>query len=199
MNTNLEDIIVLDNLLPESYVQELEKVFTDQYFPWFYHRTISYGDKTLDDKFINHDEKLKDTDAFIHGFLLNGQRNSEYFGVVRPILFFLEKHLEFKINNILRIRGVFVNKNPGFGDYINIPHVDIEMPHTTMIYYINDSDGDTIIFEEKFKDTVDCAKKTEAFRVSPKRGRIVVFDGTRYHTGSVPKVNNRMLINFNFN
>ena len=33
-------------------------------------------------------------------------------------------------------------------DY-HLPHIDSEYPHWIAIYYVNDSDGDTHIFEEK--------------------------------------------------
>ena len=35
-------------------------------------------------------------------------------------------------------------------------------------------------------------------RITPKANRAVIFDGLRYHTGSVPTKNNRVLINMNF-
>lgn len=67
------------------------------------------------------------------------------------------------------------------------PHVDLPFPHTVVLYYVNDADGDTVIFD---KDN-NIVK-----RVSPKRGRILMFDGAMYHGGGVPKSGPRCAINF---
>ena len=57
--------------------------------------------------------------------------------------------------------------------------------------YLNDSDGYTVIFDEN----KDIKKK-----ISPKKNRVVIFDGMSYHAGSHPcKSNTRMLLNINFN
>jgi hypothetical protein len=59
-------------------------------------------------------------------------------------MWFMEKHTDIKIQEIFRIRAVFVNKNETFGDFYTVPHTDDEHDHKTMIYYVNDSDGDTV-------------------------------------------------------
>lgn len=198
MQTNLADIQIIDNLLPESYATELSNLFTDQNFPWYYTPNTSYIDEISNNKFIENDSSLKDTDAFIHGFMIQGRKTSPYFESVRPVLYFLEQKTGISITTLLRIRGVMVHKNSGFGNYINIPHVDLSYPHNTLIYYVNDSDGDTVIFNEKYTGEPDYNKKTIRQTVSPKRNRAVLFNGLQYHTGSVPKNDHRFLINFNF-
>ena len=67
--------------------------------------------------------------------------------------------------------------------------MDNETPHYTGIYYVNDCDGDTFLFD----GTKEIAK------ISPKKGRIVIFDGKTLHAGSHPYLSDfRMVINFNF-
>jgi len=198
MQTNLSDVQIIDDLLPETYSKEILDLFTDSKFPWFYNPNISYLDDNFNNRFTNNDSRLKDTDAFIHGFMVQGQKNSPYFDLIRPVLYFLEQRTQINISNLIRIRGVFVHKNPMFGDYINIPHVDISFPHNTLIYYVNDTDGDTVIFEEKYNGDIDYSKKTIKQTITPKKNRAVLFNGMHYHTGSVPKDNHRLVINFNF-
>ena len=36
-------------------------------------------------------------------------------------------------------------------DDVDSPHVDLIVPHFVMLYYVNDSDGDTLIYNEKTK------------------------------------------------
>jgi hypothetical protein len=58
----------------------------------------------------------------------------------------------------------------------------------SIIYYINNSDGDSVFFDKKLN---------EIKRVSPRQGRAVVFDNPINHAGSCP-VNSpcRQVINF---
>ena len=78
-----------------------------------------------------------------------------------------------------------------------IPHVDLpeEEAYTTCIYYVTDGDGDTILFNEK-KGHI--GKLTIQKRVSPKKGRIILFDGNTLHAAS-PPISNRPRIVININ
>jgi 2OG-Fe(II) oxygenase superfamily len=67
------------------------------------------------------------------------------------------------------------------------PHVDFPYPHTVLLYYVNDADGNTVFFNKQ-KEVVQ--------EVEPKKGRLLVFDGTIYHGGGIPKQNPRCVVNF---
>lgn len=67
------------------------------------------------------------------------------------------------------------------------PHTDLPFDHLVVLYYVNDADGDTVFFNEK----------NEIIKsVSPKRGRVVAFDGSISHGGGIPKTGPRCAINF---
>ena len=68
-------------------------------------------------------------------------------------------------------------------------HVDTKEPHWVVLYYLVDSDGDTIIYNTDNTTVME--------RVTPKQGRVVIFDGKYYHTAEQPKDNVRCIINFN--
>ena len=87
------------------------------------------------------------------------------------------------------------------------PHVDFYQPHQTALYYVNDSDGDTVIFNETFDDlTVEQAAKyadenkfTIKQRISPKKGKMALIDGKYYHASMHPiRASSRIVITFNF-
>lgn len=90
-------------------------------------------------------------------------------------------------------------------DPFDLIHVDMKMEHLVIVYYINDSDGDTVILENSdgdgmenmFKNIngVDKTKFTISKRISPKKGRVATFDGNLYHYGDFPSKNNRNIIN----
>lgn len=69
------------------------------------------------------------------------------------------------------------------------PHVDLNFPHTSLIYYVNDSDGDTVFFDNDYKKVHK--------KVSPKKGRCVIFDGLIPHGAGIPKTGPRCIVNFN--
>jgi hypothetical protein len=67
------------------------------------------------------------------------------------------------------------------------PHVDLPFQHTVVLYYVNDADGDTVLFDDN-----NNIIKT----VSPKKGRILMFDGNIKHSGGIPKHGPRCAVNF---
>ena len=95
-------------------------------------------------------------------------------------------------NYVQRIKANFQSKFLSDPDCYNTPHYDNLNEHLVIIYYVNDSDGDTFIFEnDKYPLKI---KK----RVSPKAGRFVIFNGNHFHAGIHPKSNDyRIVINFN--
>jgi hypothetical protein len=87
------------------------------------------------------------------------------------------------------------------------PHVDFYEPHLVGLYYVNDSDGDTVVFNETcdkvgLEQSVTYAnqgKFTELARIAPKKGRMVFFDGTHYHASMHPRSHpQRIVVTFNF-
>ena len=86
-------------------------------------------------------------------------------------------------------------------------HVDQFFPHYSIIYYVNNTDGDTIFYNntlgdeyenwsEKLLIDKDLSYWEEFKRVSPKKGRVVIFDGKIFHRSSYPTKENRYIINF---
>ena len=60
-----------------------------------------------------------------------------------------------------------------------------------MLYYINDADGPTNLFDKKGGKIIE--------QVEFKKGRCLVLDGKVYHSSSSPKTSSRRLVaNFNF-
>ena len=88
------------------------------------------------------------------------------------------------------------------GEGVDTPHIDLYEPHWVFLYYVIDSDGDTIIYDYKSKNKDDIPyfeDVKEIKRITPKQGRVVVFDGAHWHTADQPRKNKRCIINFNVN
>ena len=83
---------------------------------------------------------------------------------------------------------------------LDAPHVDADIDHLVVLYYVNDSDGDTVIYENLFEgyDKVPHFNDlVEKKRVTPKAGRVVIFNGKHWHTSNQPEHNVRAIINYN--
>lgn len=73
---------------------------------------------------------------------------------------------------------------------LDAPHIDADRDHLVILYYVNDSDGDTLLFNDK----LDIIR-----RVKPKKGRMLLFEGNTLHTSSHPtKSDYRMCINIDY-
>ena len=86
------------------------------------------------------------------------------------------------------------------------PHTDNYTPHWSAIYYVHDCDGDTFFFDQKLTEFTEEEsyritnenKWTIKQRVSPKKGRLVMFDGVRFHASSFTTTNPfRCVLNMN--
>ena len=89
---------------------------------------------------------------------------------------------------------------------INGMHIDREQEHISIVYYVNDTDGDTHIYDTDLEtmsgwNYIVRDKKFEHFtlnkRISPKKGRVVIFNGLLPHHSSYPTLQDRYVINFN--
>lgn len=69
----------------------------------------------------------------------------------------------------------------------------------TGLYYINDSDGDTNVYKEKFSPLSIPEKFTLKKSISPVENRWYDFNGERYHNSNSPIENNyRLVLTFNY-
>ena len=126
---------------------------------------------------------------------------SEYHELFIPML----KKVGFK----LRLPDVQVLQGRSFLQFpintdgtIDTAHIDIyddneaNIDFIVALYYVIDSDGDTIIYNERVKDPE--GKYTIKSSVTPKQGRMVIFDGKLYHAARQPiNSNTRCIVNYN--
>tara|TARA_R110000787_G_scaffold99583_1_gene204210 strand:+ start:1978 stop:2562 length:585 start_codon:yes stop_codon:yes gene_type:complete len=189
-------IKVVDNLISKKYQDKIINTVNDNYFPWYFYETILSDEKIK--KASNKNITL--TPAFVHTlFILPKGINSNYYN------FFIKILDTFNVKEIIRIRirRTFKQETHSLKKY-NYPHVDIDKQqnYKSLVYYVEDSDGDTVFFDKKYKlgcPTFINSNYKEIKRVSPKKGRAIYFDGEIYHAGNNP-VNSdiRTIINFDF-
>ena len=102
--------------------------------------------------------------------------------------------LAIKLGKAFELQRIKVNLNPkdvpeNRGSCFH-PHSDLKTDEWTAIYYVNESDGDTIFYDDN---------KKEIKRFKPKKGTGLVFKSYTLHAGSNPvKYDKRIVINFIF-
>lgn len=111
---------------------------------------------------------------------------------------FIENQFSTNVTKILRINCNIVTPYVCLADnQYTLPHVDIIHPHKSLIYYLNDTDGDTIFFNEFYKE-----KESEQLkiikRIKPRKNLCVTFDGLRLHAMRPSTSNLRKIINVNY-
>lgn len=123
---------------------------------------------------------------------------------INDILLKTAKKIKLKDPKLLEVRSFLqlpLDKD-FIGEGVDTPHIDLYEPHWVFLYYVIDSDGDTIIYDYKSKNKDDIPyfeDIKEIKRITPKQGRVVVFDGAHWHTAEQPRKNKRCIINFNVN
>jgi hypothetical protein len=136
--------------------------------------------------------------GFTHAFYMDGKQISPYLVTVYKVLEEYLKSQSLLLKKFVRCKGNLTTPKYPFSEKShNIPHIDQVEEHRVLLYYVNDSDGDTVFFNEKFEKGL---KNLTVFKkISPKKGRVIVFDGNRYHCASNP-INSdvRCVINYNF-
>jgi Rps23 Pro-64 3,4-dihydroxylase Tpa1-like proline 4-hydroxylase len=178
---------VIDNYIPTAYQDALEDLLLGDRFPWHLNRATSpaYG-------FDIAKNTTTDSHQFTHRFFEDGQAYSEYFNFLSPVLHHLMLTENIDTTKIMRIKS---NLNVPLVSYPKghhyVAHKDYakQTGYITAIYYVNESQGDTKFFNPSGEVTNS---------VSPKKGRLVYFNGNTYHAGCPPKDNVRCVINFNF-
>lgn len=119
------------------------------------------------------------------------------------------KNNNLEILEIVRMKFNLMINSKSIKNEINTPHIDWtkkffdsnqndpDIKHFVLLCYINDSDGPTVIYNEKYpiKNFKDLSIKE---KINPKAGRAIFFEGDQYHSSSFPtNYSTRMVLNIN--
>ncbi len=132
----------------------------------------------------------------------NGVYSSLYDILCLPIIVACSKN-NIKFSQLLRIRiGLILSSHE---QLIHAPHVDYTTPHKTMLFYLTDSDGPTILYKQKHSGIINdpgAADKDSLEvdqHINPAENKSVIFDGLQFHSSTTPKNEKfRIVINYNF-
>ena len=185
----MKKIIVIDNIVNELEQLHIKKhLFEDT--KWTFIEDVSLKDN------------LHQRRPGLKQYFNTKNLNDSIYNIVVNVRKKLKMKPLYAKDDILEVRSFLqlpLNKEY-IGEGVDTPHLDKTEPHLVFLYYVNDSDGDTIIYNYKSKSPTDIPffeDVKEQKRVTPKQGRVVIFDGLYWHTAEQPTKDIRCIINFN--
>ncbi len=174
---------VIDNLISKHYLDHLQSHFLGENCEWFFNDNLT------------NDDSYESLDSF--GFNMRLHWNGYFIGnfvgtLIRSLVFSTQEKVEEFVERpqqIIRARADMTMYNPN--KYRHELHTDFPYDHTTAIFYMNNSDGNTLLFDRQGNDLIE--------EIEPVENRLVIFDGLMQHTGHSPSNHkSRVLINMNF-
>lgn len=189
---------VIDNIIPISHQEEIKNTLLGCSFPWYFSDDITFGKSLLEKEQLGTPHP-----ANAHLFRQHCKTHSAYFDLIAPIATIGAEIAGYKFNDIYQARSFlqYPLNNKFVSNKTDRLHIDLPFNHLVVLYYVIDSDGDTLIVDktrvgnkEEYHHTIEDNKITQ--RITPVQGRAVIFDGKYYHTAEQPQTNMRCIINF---
>lgn len=176
-------IKILDNSISKGFQQILLNSVKD--IPWFFNETVTYEGEDENTGFYHMVYSVSENKPVM---------NEKLYEIILPCIHEIIDKFQFsdELEEVYRIKlGMFVkNQSKHLNTLHHGPHVDAFVPHYTLLYYMNDTDGPTYIFDDN-KNIVN--------KVEPKIGRSVLMSGDTYHASSCPRnTSRRIVLNVNF-
>ena len=185
-NVTPKKYTIIDNFLNKKDSKIIFESLTSNQFNYSLGRQFSTSLKNEQRKAKKDFSNIKEYYQFCH-MLYDNEVKSDYFFIVEKILEKYVKKFRLKYVDLLRAKVNFQPKNVDFKkNNHNTPHRDSVKPHMALLYYVNDSDGETFLFD----------KNKILKKIQPKKNRLLIFDGDILHAGSHPSKHDfRLVIN----
>jgi hypothetical protein len=184
------DTTITPQAIPPQIFQRIQNNILGDSFPWFYLPGVAY-DPTLNTQAHRHEH------GFMHLVTNEGKSNSVIAELFETVIVSAISQIHPGKNiYIHRLRlGLLLGAD---SPIVHAPHVDCDdAEHRTALFYFNDSDGDTILYNEMYDPTsglqsynyyrnVLNSQVTENQRIQPRANTMLTFRGNRYHSSSAP-------------
>lgn len=205
---------VIDDFFPEAMFKIMQEKILGPTWTMCYIESIDNPEwiNVTDPLAIKSDGfslSLYDNNNSSHGNII-----TEEYLQLKPMFMYMLHKLGYTEENLLRVKCNMTLSIPGItSDQYSIPHVDNTVEHKSVVFYVNESDGDTRLFHQRQKpiewrigpDATEEEKKryaselirsgfTVEHSVPPKANRLLIFDGLQYHTAGFPVQNRRRVI-----
>lgn len=195
---------IINDLAPPELAEHLARTFYSPLFNWNYHySTLAVAKESAEEGYRDH--RVAERPQFSHSFIRDGEPLDQYWDLIKPLINMLTSRTGYTPSRVIRCKANLLLKDTAYpvGSY-HEPHVDVNMGGTSsMIYYVDSSDGPTHFFNEYCLDhlfmPITHTSYTSVAEYTPVRGSAVIFPSYRFHASSSPIVTDRrIVINFVF-
>lgn len=187
-------MVEIDNFIPLFFQDSILNTLLESNIEWRYIDGVAGTEVNVETPGV---KMSQDQTAFYHVAFRDGKPESYLFYTLRPMIYALEDFLKKPLSDLSRIR-VGLTKPSRYPGH-HAPHVDFYARHKSLLYYVNDSDGDTVFYNERFQGDTFVNKFTVQKKVSPKKGKAVLFDGDHFHSSGIPESTlRRVVVNINY-
>jgi hypothetical protein len=202
----INEPIIIDNFLHIIKQRKIANIFQFSGLKWTLAMFPSYGNGLAHSVFDQLDSQSWEDSPTLRHLLYIKDKETDISEQEKYAINLFQQAIEKQINSkieIIRCMAIAVIPNPNFTAQCMLPHTDWIIPHETCIYYINSTDGDTVLFEQKYDVSLsttdnDSEKKKVLTKISPMQGKAVLFDGLYYHASNPSKTNLRFVLNINY-
>lgn len=180
---------ILD-VVDKQYQEEIYNLVTDIEFPWHF----------MEDATHEKANSFADsTPAFANLIYHPNNQTNPYLDFFTPLVQATAEKSGLVVDQLLRIRlGFLLNTKYGLPNMpykYNNPHRDFDQEHYVAVYYVNDADGETVVFHE----TEPVEKFHPLHKSMPAQGKVLIFNGWHYHASTCPKMcTKRIAVTMNF-
>jgi hypothetical protein len=171
-------MIIKNNIQDKDKIKQIFDICDSNFFPYYWNENQ-----------IDSDLTLKQYGGFTHIFYSDNKINSPLYDIFYNVILDIAEKENITIKLLHRLQAnLSLNINIDDVQFKNSIHQDMDLPnYKTILYYINDSDGDTVIYDNN-KNVIDS--------ILPFSGNYIIFDSMTFHRSTIPKNSKkRMVVN----
>jgi hypothetical protein len=175
----------IENIVHENYKDRIKRTLSNDKFTWFYQDSSKK-------KYINRESVTDSVDIeyvvqFSNTLFDNDQMLSEHIEFVQKIMKNLEEKEGVVCSRMIHVSCSMLSKG---SDKYHTPFTNNKVDDNTytLIYYVNNSDGDTVLFNETYSS--DPVELTVNHRQAPTEGCALLFKSNTYSANTSPSITN---------
>ena len=175
----------IENILHENYKDKIKRILSSDKFIWFYQDSSKK-------RYINRESVTDSVDIeyvvqFSNILFDNDQMLSEHIEFVQKIMKNLEEKEGIVCSRMIHASCSMLSKG---SDKYHTPFTNNKVDDNTytLIYYVNNSDGDTVLFNETYSS--DPTELTVNHRQTPTEGCALLFKSNTYSANTSPSITN---------
>jgi len=200
----MKNLIIIKDVLPKAYWLEIKNLVTHPGFSWLYCEEASVDVKQNPFK---QNPEIMGSCGFTHTLFVEDGEVSPNWNLIKPMIYIMANKsgvpaLAKSVTSYRCKANLQTQINGSSKNNFNMPHIDPahfnkEGDNWIFLYYLEDSDGETFIFNETAEQGLP-EKLTIRKRIMPKANTGILFRDNIFHASSNP-IHNRRRLNLNFN